>query len=273
MLKRDLRVFIGLFGLFMLTFYITLYTMYPRAGDVFLPHVLKFNSWYTAIQSLFELSFTGSPAIIDLDQNWDHLSLSQKWDLGTFFFIYIFYGVLSVILLINLLIAMLSYTFESVLNDSTLSSRTAFSQCVMRLELLASSFGMSTAVGDHKGSDSYTYDFRSVNAADPTDPTASGETNAAPGNADPFAEKHSGPFARLEAQIADLQRQLLKVDQRIGSKLATEGTQNFKYVSAGHGGVGPGKSKPGGRWKALVVAAKAQKDGASPGGASATSPR
>ena len=271
MLKRDLMVFMVLFGLFMMTFYITLYTMYPRAGDVYIPHVMKFNAWYTAIQSLLELAFTGSPANVNLDVDYDDLSYSQTAGLVVFFAIYVFYGVLSVILLINLLIAMLSFTFETVLKDSTLSSRTAFAQCIMRLELIAHSFGMPTAVGDHKGDGVYTYDFRSVDKDEKDGMPAAA---ICPGNADPFAEKEGGALERLESHILELQRQLTKVDQRMERKFIDHSTQNFSFAGSGLGATpgkmtkGGGKGSPpgkgGAKWKSLVTANSIQRAMSSP---------
>ena len=48
MLKRDLMVFLVLFTFFMLDFYFALYVLYPRAGDVYLPQALPFNTWCAA---------------------------------------------------------------------------------------------------------------------------------------------------------------------------------------------------------------------------------
>ena len=61
--------------------------------------------------------------------------------------VYIFFIILSLILLLNLLIAMLSFTFETVREESTLQCRTSFAQRLMRLELLAQSFNMKINVG------------------------------------------------------------------------------------------------------------------------------
>ena len=77
MLQRDLMVFLVLFGFFMLDFYFALFILYPRAGNVFMPQVTPFNSWYNALRSLFELAFTGSPAMIDLEVDFTSLSSAQ----------------------------------------------------------------------------------------------------------------------------------------------------------------------------------------------------
>ena len=39
MLKKDLMVFLVLFGFFMLDFYFALFILYPRAGNIYMPQV------------------------------------------------------------------------------------------------------------------------------------------------------------------------------------------------------------------------------------------
>ena len=56
---------------------------------------------------------------------------------GIWLLVYLLFVILSLILLLNLLIAMLSFTFESVRSESTLQCRTSFAQTIMRLELYA----------------------------------------------------------------------------------------------------------------------------------------
>ena len=77
-LRKDFTTFLSLFAMFVSNFYFTLYFLYPRAGDVYLPFVKEFNSWYTALRTLLELGFTGSPPPINLQEtNWQSLSSSQ----------------------------------------------------------------------------------------------------------------------------------------------------------------------------------------------------
>ena len=60
MLRRDLATFMILFASFLVMSYFTLYVLYPRAGDVYLPFVMEYNQWYTAMKALVEVGFTGS---------------------------------------------------------------------------------------------------------------------------------------------------------------------------------------------------------------------
>ena len=86
---------------------------------------------------------------------------------------------------------------------TTLQCRTSFAQRLMRLELLAESFGMSINVGEHKGGNDYTFDFRSVEGSD----------GAAEGGDDPFALPDGGPLARIEDK-------LLKLEEKLAAKKA-----------------------------------------------------
>ena len=126
--------------------------LFPRSGDGWMVQVAPFNTWYTALKQLIELSVTGATADIDLDSQWliwTELSYSQTFALGLFFVGYTFFTVLTAVLLLNLLVAMLSATYENVQEESTLKSRTAFAQLMMRHELLANPLGVSANVGTY----------------------------------------------------------------------------------------------------------------------------
>ena len=109
------------------------------------------------------------------------------------------YTIYSVILLLNLLIAMLSFTFDNVREQSTLECRTAFAQAIQRLELLASLLRMRTKVGELKG-DQYTIEFRSIGE--------SVERPQGEGSSDPFApatkigDDQRGQAMRIESEHA-----------------------------------------------------------------------
>ena len=212
MLKSELPIFMILFVFFMADFFMTLYILYPRSGSVYLPQVLPFNKPYNGVLSLFELAFTGSPSVINLDASFADLSGFQVFDFGLWLFIYLIFIILSLILLLNLLIAMLSFTFEAVRDQCTLQYRTAFAQRMMRLELLAAAFGMQINVGEAKGDGSYAFDFRSVVSAD-------GDSKAAGGD-DPFSIPDGGPLARIEAKL-----------ERIEGKMAAEEAKASKVTT------------------------------------------
>jgi len=210
-LKRDLRVFLVLFGFFIAQFYVSLYVLFPRAGAAYIAQVGPFNSWYASFKSMVELAITGSTAEIDLDANWSELSKSQIFDLYLFLCGYTFFAVLTAVLMLNLLVAMLSSTYEMVRDESTLQSRTSFAQLMMRHELLAASWGISANVGESKGNGKFTFDFRSV-AAISTD----GGRASVYDVTDPFADKkEKGPLALLEAKFDELTRLVRGVEEKV----------------------------------------------------------
>ncbi len=206
-LQHDLRVFMVVFCFFVLEFGLSLYILYPRAGTIFMAQVDQFNTWQGAIKSMVELAVTGSPADIDLAANWSELSHGQILNFALFLILYVFYGVLALILLLNLLVAMLSSTYDQVRDESTLQSRTAFAQLMMRHELVSSAWGLSAHVGEHKGNGKYAYDFRSCASLD------GGEVT------DPFADKKAlAPLARLEKKFDDLAKLVKGVEEKLEVK-------------------------------------------------------
>ena len=212
MLQHELIIFMILFGFFMAMFYISLYTLYPRAGLVQMPQVEQFNNFYNSLRSLFELAFTGSPALVNLDLDFSILSYSQSVDFALWLVFYLLFIILSLILLLNLLIALLSFTFDAVRNESTLECRTSFAQCLMRLELRAASLKWNVNAGVPNAEGDYTYDFRSVQSLN-SDPAAS-EGDAEDGaNTDPFAIPDGGPLARIESKLERMEEQLAKLEK------------------------------------------------------------
>ena len=202
MIRRDLMQFLVLFGYFMLAFYFGLFVLYPRAGIVYLPLCDPFNNWYNAIRALFELAFTGSPSIIQLEVDFSMLSTSQTFDFVLWMVVYVAFVLILVVLLLNLLIAMLSFTFETVRTESTLQCRTAFAQALMRLELDADVLGMPVRVGEKKGPDTYVYEFRSV-------------IGAWEGANDPFAGGSEENIVEESSMLAQIVEKLDKLEQKI----------------------------------------------------------
>ena len=89
--------------------------LYPRSGQNYLPLAMEFNAWHTAIRALIELAFTGTPMVLNLaPQNFEPLSRSQAVALWIWLAVYVAFILFALVLLLNLLIAMLSFTFDSV---------------------------------------------------------------------------------------------------------------------------------------------------------------
>ena len=76
---------------------------------------------------------------------------------------YIIYIFLSLILLLNLLIALLGNTFRKTQEDAALHGRIALAQMVLRLEIFAEVFGINTSAGELDAiSGKFVHQFRSV---------------------------------------------------------------------------------------------------------------
>ena len=174
-----------------LTALATLFTLYPRSGlrEISL---FPFNNVLSAGKEVLALALMGDSATVDkalLEQGgaqalWEMVPLQL---VGVVLFVcsYIFFVLLSVITLLNLLIAMLTHTFDELLEvcappqsraichrglaaragptaahvtrasvsrfvwqESTLQSRLQFARSLVRLELVAPYFGMATRVGE-----------------------------------------------------------------------------------------------------------------------------
>jgi len=181
MLKHDLAVFMVLYGWLGVTMLIALYIIYPTASGR-LPIAPAFSNLFEAGFSLLSLTLTATMAQVHLDQElFEELTNAQKLDMAVFGLLYFGYVVLSVILLLNLLIAMMAYTFADLRLESTLECRVAFAQVVVRHELVASSFGMNVNVGD-RDSGRHCFRFRTV------DRDSEGRYNEGANDSDPFAD-------------------------------------------------------------------------------------
>ena len=96
---------------------LSLYILYPAASGG-LPFAPDYSEWYDSLKSVLTLALSGSTSTIDISPAlWSGLTNMQRVDVSLFFVVYIGFVLLSIILLLNLLIAMMSYTFEEVLAE------------------------------------------------------------------------------------------------------------------------------------------------------------
>ena len=147
MIKEDVSVYMSIFLWFFTGFYVALYLLYPRSGTRALPFVPSFNTDISAFLDLLRLSILGeSPDIHPLLEAVAPLSWPQGVALVLWLVVYYGWLILSVILMINLLIAMLTNTFDTAFTEATLKSRMAFAIGVMKLEKTAQSLGMKSNV-------------------------------------------------------------------------------------------------------------------------------
>jgi len=127
-----------------------------------LPQVPDFGNWWLATEAIVLLGFTGES--FDFQPNpkaLAQLGTCQAINLAIFVGFYLLYILFSLVLLLNMLIALLGDAFQRTKVEAVLDGRIAYAQCVLRLELMASAcFATNTHAGEHAGDDLYVHGFR-----------------------------------------------------------------------------------------------------------------
>jgi hypothetical protein len=208
-LRKDIKIFLIIYTWIMIGFLACLYVLYPRSGSHGLDLGSPFNSPLQSVQAVFELSFLGEPAEINLAQlavisehtSWPMFICALLW-----LFLYLLFIIVTLILLLNLLIAMLTHTFDEVREEATLQSRLSFAQCLVKHELVAATLGMRRFVGDQMPNGSFVYRFRSLlRAADEDSDDGYGGNFDDGTTADPFLDPTPQGIARVQATLSSLQ--------------------------------------------------------------------
>lgn len=179
------------------------------------------NGLITAVVAVVELSLIAEPIRINENflktaEPWKAMATGQLINLVAFMLLTGLYIVVSIVLLLNLLIALLSYTFESVRETSMLTSRLIFARNIMRLELIAGHFGMRTRCGEKQRDGRCTYNFRSVEmrytwGADAGD----GYAGDLHGGSNPFEEPLITPIGRVEGVLAEMRNKIDNLSHRL----------------------------------------------------------
>ena len=107
----------ALFVMFFANYCIAMYLCYPRTAGRSQPFVPNFNSLTGSLIELFKLAFMGDPIRVFVDEinsEMGGLTSAQKLELLCFFFFYAIYCLVALVVLLNLLIAMLGFTFANV---------------------------------------------------------------------------------------------------------------------------------------------------------------
>ena len=142
---------------------ITIFPQHPAAGP--LPQAPDFGHWGAAIYAILMVGFTGEPLDLNLDlEYFAPLGYWQKVCLAAVGVVYVLFIFASLILLLNLLIALLGSSFSETSEKATLQGRVAFATVVLRLELVAHFLGINTFAGEpsEDGSGVFVHKFRSV---------------------------------------------------------------------------------------------------------------
>ena len=220
MLRRDLTTFMIVFLWFMVACYFTLFTVYPRSGSSALPIAEQFNTHEEAIFALIDLAFLGERFSINLlEDAFSAMGPLQTLDVWVFIVFYYFFMIVAIILMINLLIAMMSHTFDGIRQEAVLQSRLGFASLVMKLELIATSFHMPTKVGEPvigrveaDGDQVHVYKFRAIELDEMDDEDGEddyGLDEGDEGGTDPFVPPKPSTVTRVLHFVQDMKAELL----------------------------------------------------------------
>jgi hypothetical protein len=161
-LFNDFVVFCYLFVYIFCCSYFTLFVLFPRTTGP-LPFMEPMNTWFSSFEHLMGMALVGYHFSISLDpKQFESMSYLQAVDFAVFYIGYYFYVLLALVLLMNLLVAMLSFTFVETRLESALQNRTAFAKFVLQLELQAEALGMDVQAGEPRADGSRVFDFRAI---------------------------------------------------------------------------------------------------------------
>ena len=131
MLRDDIVKFFAVFIPIVLAFATAMNALHPD---------LRYSRLWTSINTLFMMSFVGESLSMNADSGpfYDPGAFGDDGDAAAivFYLCYLCFLILSAVLMVNLLIAMMSTTYEATQLDATREWRVMFSRMVLRMELL-----------------------------------------------------------------------------------------------------------------------------------------
>ncbi len=166
-IANDVSVFAVLSLIFFFTYGLTCYVAYPRAGAHVSTYAPNFNGFLSGMHELLALALLGEPSTYVLpdgvpasESGWyalmsaavngrpldpyAHPTGPHEWvEIIVFAGLYLVYLILSCVLLLNLLIAMMNFTFVDAQTEAVLEWRVLYARNILRLEMLAEAFTSS----------------------------------------------------------------------------------------------------------------------------------
>ena len=173
-ISHDVSVFLVMYAIFFCTFGVPTYISYPRVGSHEIGYFPNFNGFLSSLHELNELAVLGEPSTYTLKggepsnaAGWYDLVrrasigeelpaheeiAPQEWfELVAFVVCYYCYLITTIVLLLNLLIAMMNHTFISSQQASVLEWRVMFARNLLKLEMLAEAFQRAGWCETHGG--------------------------------------------------------------------------------------------------------------------------
>jgi hypothetical protein len=141
MTSGDITRFMKVLGIVMLNYGFAMYICYPHTGD-YQPMVSPLsNNLVVSLQAQLEMALLGENIPLEFDpENFEGMSVGQKIETGGYVLMLYMYIIMSLILLLNLLIAMMGDTFVKVQEQAVREWRVGMLQMILRLEILAKPF-------------------------------------------------------------------------------------------------------------------------------------
>ena len=137
MFAHDVLIFLVFMAAFMLLYWIAMYISFPRAGTDALPEIAPFDDPYQALKAILDASIYQKR----FATNWDAIDAStfgpSRWvAMALFSYFHLMFAITCLILLVRLLMAMMTNTFQSVRKQAQLEWRLLMARHVLRLELV-----------------------------------------------------------------------------------------------------------------------------------------
>ena len=229
MLSRDVATFMSAYIVFIFFTILGLFTLYPRSGDNKLPHAIQFNEFPTSVRAVFDLAFLGTSLDFSLSYMLSAfedglLSFSQVACLLCWIILYYATVIVMVILMVNLLIAMLSTTYDDVRKQSLLFSRHAFATHISYLEKIASTgllgfLNLDLHVGEKMADGRHVHKFRAFNQKQGDDGAGGDDIWAEEfqkvSGSDPFMDPTAGGMSRELVSMRAMQLDMLDQHEEV----------------------------------------------------------
>ena len=141
MFAHDVQIFLVFMAAFMLMYWLAMYISFPRAGTDTLPEIAPFDDPLQSFKAVLDASIYQ----VRFSTNWDAIDPStfspSRWvAMVLFSYFHLMFAITCLLLLVRLLMAMMTNTFQSVRKQAQLEWRLLIARHVLRLELVFTAF-------------------------------------------------------------------------------------------------------------------------------------
>jgi len=134
-MMNEVSVFLAFLIIWVLLFWVSLYFIYPRAGEGELYEVETFNRWDRSLKAMFDHMVVGKRFSIELD-NISQLTTIQHFGMFVYLLVYLVCLMLVLQLMYRFLNATLTSKFNAIQRESTLQWRINVARQILRFEFI-----------------------------------------------------------------------------------------------------------------------------------------